>query len=176
MFEWFECWAVGDPQFCQDLRLGTDLEYCTKFIETVLDEADGAATPSDPFKGPSCKRKASAHDRRQDEELATVLGKTKVMVLKFYQSSDLSQRRGQALLGMLRHPGFDMKDVHSTTIVQLLLRLELPFKECAVRTYNLWRPGDGNQGLELVNCDYLEVFREILQQFLLDPRCRHCTE
>ena len=77
------------------------------------------------------------------------------MVLKFYQSSDLSQRRGQALLGMLRHPGFDMTDVHSTTIVQLLLRLELPFTECVVSTYNLWKPGDGNQRLNLVIRDYL---------------------
>ena len=32
-------------------------------------------------------------------------------------------------------------------------------------TYNLWKPGDGNQ-LELVILDYLEVLREIMR----DPR------
>ena len=90
------------------------------------------------------------------------------MVLKFHQSSGLSQRRGQALLDMLRHPEFCIKDVQSTTIVQLLRRLERPLKECAVSTYNLWKPGDGNQRLELVIRDYLEVFREIM----LDPRWR----
>ena len=37
-----ECWAVGDPQFWQDLRLGTDPEQCIELIETVL-EADGTA-------------------------------------------------------------------------------------------------------------------------------------
>ena len=82
--------------------------------------------------------------------------------------SGLSQRRGQALLDMLRHPEFNIKDVPSTTIVQLLRRLELPFTECAVSTYNLWKPGDGNQRLELVIRDYLEVFRKIMR----DPRWR----
>ena len=73
---------------------------------------------------------------------------------------------------MLRHPEFDIKDVQSTSgctsIVQLLRRLERPFKECAVSTYKLWKPGDRNQGLELVIGDYLEVFREIM----CDPRWR----
>ena len=32
-------------------------------------------------------------------------------------------------------------------------------------TYNLWKPGNGNQRLELVIREYLEVFREIM----LDP-------
>ena len=49
--------------------------------------------------------------------------------------------------------------MQSTTIVQLLRRLELPCKD-------LWKPGDGNQRLELVIRDYLEVFREIMR----DPR------
>ena len=33
-------------------------------------------------------------------------------------------------------------------------RLERPCKECDVRTYNLWKPGDGNERLELVVRDY----------------------
>ena len=69
---------------------------------------------------------------------------------------------------MLRHPSpeFDKKDVQSTTIVQLLLRLELPLKKIAVSTCNLWKLEDGNQRLELVIRDYLEVFRAIM----LNPR------
>ena len=74
--------------------------------------------------------------------------------------------RDQALLDMLRHQEFNIKDVQNTTIVQLLQRLERPLKECAVSTYNLWTPGDGNQRLEFVIRAYLEVFREIMR----DPR------
>ena len=56
----------------------------------ILDEADGAPTPSDPLNSPPCKRKAVARDRRQDEELAAVLGKTEIMDLNFHQCSGLS--------------------------------------------------------------------------------------
>ena len=52
--------------------------------------------------------------------------------------------------------------VQSTTIVQLIRRLKLPWKDCAVCTYNLWEPGDGNQRLDLMIRDYLEVIREIM--------------
>ena len=38
---------------------------------------------------------------------------------------------------MLRHQEFNIKDVQSPTIVQLLWRLERPFTDCAVSTYNL---------------------------------------
>ena len=38
----------------------------------------------------------------------------------------------------------------------------------SVSTYNLWKPGDGNQRLELVIRNYLEGFREIMS----DPRWR----
>ena len=58
--------------------------------------------------------------------------------------------RDQALLDMLRHQEFNINDVQSTTIVQLLRRLELLFTERAVSTYNLWKPGYENQRLELV--------------------------
>ena len=95
--------------------------------------------------------------RRRDKVMAAVLSQSEIMVLKFHQSSGLSQRRGQAFLDMLRHPEFDIKDVQSFTIVQLLRRLKQPSKECAVSTDNLWKPGDGNQRLELVIRDYLEI-------------------
>ena len=63
---------------------------------------------------------------------------------------------------MLRHLEFNIKDVQSTTIVHLLLRLEPLFAQCAVSTYNLWKPGERNQRLELVIRDYLRVFKEII--------------
>ena len=81
---------------------------------------------------------AVAQDRRQDEDLAAVLGKTEIIDLNFHQCSGLSWRgrawRGQALLDMLRHPKFNIKDVQSTTTLQLIRRLELLFTECAVST------------------------------------------
>ena len=61
---------------------------------------------------------------------------------------------------MLRHLEFNIKDVQSTTIVQLHLRLEQTCKGCSC--YNLWKPGDGNKRLDLVIRDYLKVFREIV--------------
>ena len=159
----FECWAVGDPQFWQDLRLGTDPERCSEFIETVLDEANGAPTPSAPLNSPRCKRKADTDDRRHDEVLAAVWSTTEIMVLNCHQSRFLSQRRGQAFLGMLRYPEFNIKDVQNS-IVLLLLRLEWPIKECAVCTYNLRKPVDGIQRLGLVIRDYLELFREFMRE------------
>ena len=59
------------------------------------------------------------------------------------------------------HPRFDPKEIRSETIVHLLRRFERPFKETVMHTYNLWKEGDGNQRLEFVVRDYLEVFREI---------------
>jgi hypothetical protein len=110
----------------------------------------------------------SADDRQReariDAQLASTLSKTEVMVLNFYQEGCLSRRRGQKLLNMLRHPQFRVEDVQSASIVQLLRRLERPFKESKLTEYNLWKPGDGNQKLVLVVRDYLEVFREIMRE------------
>ena len=56
-----------------------------------------------------------------------------------------------------------MIPVCSDNIVQLLRRLERPFAETAVRVYNLWKEGDGDQRLELVVRDWLETWREIMR-------------
>ena len=69
-----------------------DQEYSSTFIETVLDEADGAPTQSESLNSSPYKRKVDAHDRRQVAELAAVLSNTEIIVLKIYQSSGLSQR------------------------------------------------------------------------------------
>ena len=73
---------------------------------------------------------------------------------------------------MLRQLEFNinLKDMQITNIVQLLQRLELPFKEFAVCTYNRWKPGDENQGLNSVNRDYLGVFRGIMVAGAFRPR------
>ncbi len=112
------------------------------------------------------KRKAEVAEVHRDRELAAVLSKTEIMVLNFYQGSRLSQRRGQALMDLMKHPNFKVEDLQSDTIVSQIRRLERPFTECLVTTYNLWKPENGNQRLELVIRDYLEVFREIMR----DPR------
>ena len=76
-------------------------------METILDEDQGAPKPDDPLISPPCKRKADANDLQRDKVLAAVLSKTEIMVLRFTQSGGLSQRLGQALLDMLRHPNFN---------------------------------------------------------------------
>jgi len=69
----------------------------------------------------------------------------------------------ELFLDTVRHPLFDVKELRSETIVHLLRRLERPFTDTAVHTYNLWKEGDGNQRLELVVRDFLDVFREIMR-------------
>ena len=52
--------------------------------------------------------------------LASTLSKTEIMVLNFYQQGHLSQRMGQSLMNMMRHPQFRVEELQSATIVQLL--------------------------------------------------------
>ena len=47
-------------------------------------------------------------------ELAAVLSNTEIIVLKFHQSSGLSQRLGQALSDMLKHLELDIKYMQNT--------------------------------------------------------------
>ena len=129
LFEWF--WVLSSwksailarPSSC----LGSGSGPLLWIYWNSIRRSWRSPTQSDPVNSPPCRRKAEALDRRRDEELAAVL------------SSGLSQLRCQALLDLLRHPEFNIKDVQSPTIVQLLLRLERPFTECAVSTYNLWK-------------------------------------
>ena len=155
----------GDPQYRVDIRLAVDPEHTSELVQTYFD-TPSAPTATDPVLWPASVRNADDSELRRDEELASMLSKTEIMDLNFYQEGCLSQRRGRALLNMLRHPDFTVGDVQSANIVQLLLRLQRRFQESVVVAYNLWRPGNGNQRLELVIRDYLEVFREIMR----DPR------
>lgn len=152
----------------QDVRLAVDHEHASEFISNLLDDAD-APKSNDPPCLPQPKRKAGALEISHDARLATLLSKTEIMILRYYQNGRLSQRRGQALMDMLRHPDFRIEDMQSTTIVHLIRRLERPFKETSVLTYNFWKEGDGNQKLDMVMRDYLEMFREIVR----DPRWKH---
>jgi hypothetical protein len=142
-----------------------EVKNAESFVDWACNEIM-AAKPSDPVLSPPAKRKADASERVRDTELAAVLSKTEIMILNFHQSGKLSQRRGQALLSMVRHPQFNPADLQSQTIVHLIRRVERPFQEIGMTVYNLWQEGDGDQKLELVVRDYLEVFREIMR----DPR------
>ena len=124
-------------------------------------DAEDAPSPMYVVRFPSSKRKVTNRDG--DAELAAILSKTEIMVADFHQKARLSQRFGQALLDLLRHPQFNLADIKSENIVHLIRRLERPFQETRTETYNLWKEGDGNQRLELVVRDYLEVFREIMR-------------
>ena len=111
---------------------------------------------------PRAKRKADARETDRDAELAAVLSKTEIMILNFHQSGQLSQRLVQALLNMVKHPEFKPEELQSQNIIHLIRRLERPYQHSKTSTYNLWQEGDGDQKLELVVRDYLEVFREIM--------------
>ena len=101
-----------------------------------------APKPSDPVLSPPAKWKADASERVRDAELAAVLSKTEIMIANFHQSGKLSQRRGQALLSMVKHPEFKPEDLQSKTIVHLIRRVERPFQQSQMSTYNLWKEGD----------------------------------
>jgi hypothetical protein len=104
--------------------------------------------------------------------------KTEFMIISFYEMEHLTLRLGHLLFDMLRHPQFDTTDVHSNSIVSLHRQLERPYAETATKTYNLWKKEDGNQQLELVKRDWLDCFREIIQNpewkkhFDLTFKCR----
>ena len=110
---------------------------------------------------PQAKRKAVKMERSHDARLASLFSKTEIMVLAIYQNGHLSQRRGQALMDIIKHPVFRLEDiqVRSATIVHLIRRLERPFKATTVKSvvgYNFWKEGVGDQNLEMVMHDYLE--------------------
>jgi hypothetical protein len=124
-------------------------------------KGNAAPSPNDGCRWPVSKRKA--FDRERDAELSRLLSRTEVLVAGFVEQCRLSQSEGQSLLNMMRHPRFNVSDIRSQNIVHLIRRLERPFQESTVHTYNMWKEGDGNQRLELVVRDFLEVFREIMR-------------
>ena len=110
-----------------------------------------------------------ATDRVRDVELSNAVSTTEIMIADFCKKGHLTQHLGQILLDTLKHPHFDAEDIRSETIVHLLRRFERPFAETAMHTYNLWKERDGNQRLDFVVRDYLEVFREIMR----NPEWKH---
>lgn len=131
-------------------------------LEEFMD-ANDAPSPNDAQVHPWPSAQLHAIDRVRDAELANVLNKTEILIVRFYQKGHLTLRLGQVMFGMLRHPEFDITEIRSDSIVQLIRRLERPFAETAVQTYNLWKEGDGDQRLELVVRDWLETWREIMR-------------
>jgi len=143
------------------LRQAVSEEDTRHLLETFMEGAEAPSQNDAARTWPSALRHTI--DRKRDAELANAVSTTEIMFADFYKKAKLSQRTGQMLLDMMRHPLFDPKDIRSETIVHLLRRLERPFTETAMYTYNLWEEGDGNQRLEFVVLDYLELFREIMR-------------
>ena len=149
------------------LRQAVSEEDTRHLLETFMEGAEAPSQNDAARTWPSALRHTI--DRKRDAELANAVSTTEIMFADFYKKAKLSQRTGQMLLDMMRHPLFDPKDIRSETIVHLLRRLERPFTETAMYTYNLWEEGDGNQRLEFVVLDYLELFREIMR----NPEWKH---
>jgi len=156
----FFCETDGDPVFWEEIRCANSEGAATTFLEAYT-EGNAAPSPNDGCRWPVSKRKA--FDRERDAELSRLLSRTEVLVAGFVEQCRLSQSEGQSLLNMMRHPRFNVSDIRSQNIVHLIRRLERPFQESTVHTYNMWKEGDGNQRLELVVRDFLEVFREIMR-------------
>jgi len=146
--------------FWEEIRCANSEGAATRFLENYT-EGNAASSPNDGCRWPVSKRKA--FDRERDAELSRLLSRTEILVADFVEKCRLSHSEGQALLDMMRHPRFNVCDIHSQNIVHLIRRLERPFQESTVHTYNMWKEGDGNQRLELVVRDFLEVFREIMR-------------
>ena len=90
------------------VSLEVDHEHASEFVSTVPDDQD-APQSSDPLCQPNAKRKESETERRRDKKLASLLSKTEVMVLRFYQIGRFSQRRGQALIDVFKHQILDLR-------------------------------------------------------------------
>jgi hypothetical protein len=144
-----------------DIRQSVSEEDTRHLLETIIEDVEAPSPNDAPRAWPAAQRHTIDHNR--DALLADAINTSEIMVIDFYRKGHLSQRTGQMLLDMTRHPHFDPKEIRSDTIIHLLRRLERPFAETAMHTYDLWQEGDGNQRLEFVVRDYLEVFREIMQ-------------
>ena len=81
-----------------------------------MEEADAPSQNDAARTWPSALRHTI--DRKRDAELANAVSTTEIMVADFYKTGYLSQRTGQTLLDMMRHPLFNPNDILSNTIVQ----------------------------------------------------------
>ena len=81
------------------------------------------------FKFVSTMGRAGEMERSHDARLASLFSETEIMVLRFYQNGRLPERRDQALMDMFKHADFRLEDMQSATIVHLIWRLDLPFKQ-----------------------------------------------
>ena len=82
--------------------------------------------------------------------MAEMLSMTELLVADFHEKNHGSQRVGQLLLDMLRHPRFDPKDMRSDNIVHLMRRLERPFQGTAMHKYNYGKKEMEISGLSLL--------------------------
>ena len=115
--------GAGAPKFWEDFRRPISREETSWLLEDYLGHEDPlTASQHDILPSPSAKK--HAFDRKRDAELAGVLTRTEIMVEDFHRLSRESQRVGQNLLDMVRHPLFNVSDIRSETIVHLLRKLE----------------------------------------------------
>jgi len=132
----FDIWfcslhAELDPVFWQQIRSTATEKDAAEVLGRFMDDVN-APGPDSRFPRPSSVLDSGLF--RRDPELAALFTRTEVAFLEYYQDGRLSQRRGQALLDMLRHPEFDPNDFRSTDIVHLLRRLERPYAESTLHT------------------------------------------
>jgi len=152
--------AELDPLFWQQISSTATERDAADVLGQFMEDVN-AHGPDSEFPWPSPVSNSAVF--RRDPELAVLLTRTEMAFLEYYQNGRPSQHRGLALLDLLRHLEFDPNDFHSTNIVHLLRQLERPYAEATLHTYSLWKEGDGNQKLDLVVRDYLEVFREVMR-------------
>ncbi len=117
--------ADGDPQLWADIRQSISEEETRHLLGTIMKEADAPSQNDAVRPWPSALKHAI--DRERDAEFANAVSTTEIMIVDFYKAGNLSQKTGQILLNMARHPLFDPSDISSETIVHLLRRLERPF-------------------------------------------------
>ena len=109
------------------------------------------------FPGQASLLDADVSERKRDDVIdvmASTLSKTEVMVLNFYQEGFKFTIEGSGTLKHVETYIIQSRGCAELTIMQILWRLERPFQEFVLAEYNVWRPGDGNQKLEFLICDY----------------------
>ena len=96
--------------------MAADPDCTAEFVEAYAARAN-APKASDVERWPACSGEADDSQKRRDQFLAKTFTKTEIMVLNLYQNAHLSQRLGQTLVDMLRHPQFRVEDLQSSTIL-----------------------------------------------------------